>query len=63
MKKRPDEAEHLEAQANRLDAFADFGRPGSAAFPSLMPSASCVRLRTPGRPASAVDPQPCRLTT
>ena len=33
MRKRPDEAEHPEAQANRLDAFVDFGRPVSAAFP------------------------------
>lgn len=56
MKKRPDEAEHLEAQANRLEAFVDFGRPAPAAFPDLKPSASCVALRTPSRPASAVNP-------
>ncbi len=56
MKKRPDEAEHLEAQANRLEAFVDFSRPAPAAFPDLEPSASCVPPRTPSRPASAVNP-------
>ena len=56
MKKRPDEAEHLEAQANCLEAFVDFGKPAPAAFPNLRPSASGVPLRTPSRPASAVNP-------
>ena len=58
MKKRPNEAEHLEAQANRLDALVDFGKPAPAAFPNLTPTASCVPPRTPSRPASAVDPGP-----
>ena len=56
MKKRPDEAAHLEAQANRLEAFVDFDKPAPAAFPNLNPSASGAPPRTPGRPASAVHP-------
>ena len=56
MKKRPDEAAHLEAQANGLEASVDFSRPAPAAFPNLKPSASGVPLRTPSRPASAVNP-------
>ena len=56
MKKRPDEAAHLEAQANDLEASVDFSRPAPAAFPNLKPSSSDVPLRTPSRPASAVNP-------
>ena len=56
MKKQPDEAAHLEAQANCLEALVDFTRPAPAAFPNLKPSASGLPLRTPGRPASAVHP-------
>ena len=56
MKKRPDDAAHLETQANCLEAFVDFSRPAPATFPNLEPSASGVPPRTPGRPASAVNP-------
>ena len=55
MKKRPDEAAHLEARANSPEAFVDFGRPATATFPNLEPSASGVPPRTPSRTASAVD--------
>ena len=56
MKKRPDEATHLEARANSLEAFVDFSRPAPATFPNLEPSASGVPPRTPSRHASAVNP-------
>lgn len=56
MKKRPDEAEHQEALANRLEAFIDFDKRTPAAFPNLEPSGFCAPLRTPSRPASTVDP-------
>lgn len=56
MKERTDEAAHLEAQANRLEAYVDFGKPAPAVFPNLKPSASGVPPRTPSRPASAVNP-------
>ena len=56
MKKRPDEAAHLEAQANCLEASVDFGKPAPAVFPNLKPSTSDVPPRTPGRSASAVNP-------
>ena len=56
MEKRPDEAAHLEAQANCLEASVDFSKPAPAAFPHLKPSATGVPPRTPGGPASAVNP-------
>ena len=56
MKQRPDETEHSEAHANRLEAFVGFGKPAPAAFPNLERSGSCAPLRMPSRPASAVDP-------
>ena len=62
MKKRPDEAEHLEAQANRLEAFVDFGKPAPAAFPNLKPSASCVPLRTPSWRLAGLNARPTGVT-
>ena len=56
MKKPPDEAAHLETQANRLEAFVAFSRPAPAVFRNLEPSASGVPPRPPSRPASAVNP-------
>ena len=56
MKKRLDEAADLQGQANCLQASVDFSRPAPAASPNLKPSASGVPLRTPSRPASAVNP-------
>ena len=56
MRKRPDEAAHLEAQANCLEAYVDFGKPAPAALPNLEPSASGVAPSAPGRPAPAVNP-------
>ena len=56
MKKRPDEAAHLEAQADCLEALVDFDKSAPAAFPNLKLSASAVPPHTPSRPASAVNP-------
>ena len=56
MRKRPDEAAHLEAQANCLEASLDFGKPAPAVFPILKPSAPGVPPGKSSRPASAANP-------
>ena len=48
MKKEKNEAEYLESQADRLERFVDFNRPGPAVFPNLKPSTARVTLRMPG---------------
>ncbi len=47
MRKRKDEAKHLESQADRLEEFIDFNDPRPAVFPRLKPSTSRVTLRMP----------------
>ncbi len=47
MKKRQDEADYLESQADRLERFVDFSRPRPAVFSKLKPSTARVTLRMP----------------
>lgn len=56
MKKRTDEAAHLEAQANRLEAYVDFGKPSPAAFPNLKPSVAGATRHTPSKHLHGVNP-------
>ena len=48
MKKKRDEAETLESQAEQLERFVDFSQPRPAVFPNLKPSTARVTLRMPG---------------